>query len=121
DATGATLVAAGGEPKGGGFVQGTPVLRFFDWATGKPKNTVKIGADSDGYVLDLSWHTDGFVMAVTSGQPGTGKLLCLQPEDAAPFFIVPKPNCHALAVHPNGHRLLVAATNGNSSGNGRPR
>ncbi len=119
DTTGATLVAAGSEPKGGGFVQGIPVLRFFDWTTGKPKSTVKIGTDSDGFVHDLSWHVDGFVMAVTSGQPGTGKFLFQRPDEAAPFFIVPKPNCHGLAVHPNGKRLVVAATNANSAGNGR--
>ena len=74
----------------------------------------------DGFVHHLAWHADGFVMAVTSGQPGTGKFLSQQPDDAAPFFIVPKPNCHSLAVHPNGKRIIVAATNGNSAGNGRP-
>jgi hypothetical protein len=29
------------------------------------------------------------------------------------------PNCHALAAHPDGKRVVVAATNANSSGNGR--
>ena len=29
------------------------------------------------------------------------------------------PNCHSLAVHPNGRRLAVTATNGGSNGNGR--
>jgi hypothetical protein len=30
-------------------------------------------------------------------------------------------NCHSLAVHPDGKRLVVAATNAGSNGNGRPK
>jgi hypothetical protein len=100
-------------------VQGTPVVLLFDWPTGKPRHTLKIGTDNDGFVYDLHLHPDGFVMAVTSGQPGTGKFFFQRPEDAQPFFLAPLANCHALAVHPNGSRLAVSATNGGSSGNGR--
>jgi hypothetical protein len=79
------------------------------------------GTTNEGYVLDLSWHKDGFVMAVTSGQPGQGKLFFHRPGEAQPFFTTAKmANCHSLAVHPNGTRLVVSATNANSSGNGRP-
>lgn len=120
DPSGKTLAAAGCLPTSGGFVQGTPLLVFFDAASGKLIQSLKIGTTNDGYVLDLHWHPGGFVMGVSSGQPGQGKLFFHRPGDAAPFFLTPKMvNCHALAVH--DRRLVVAATNANSSGNGRPK
>ncbi len=77
----------GGEPKSGGFVQGTPLILLFDWQTGKRMHTHKFGADNDGFVYDLAFHPAGFLMAVTSGQPGSGKLLFHRPGDAQPFFL----------------------------------
>ena len=120
DRAGTQLLAGGCVPITGGFVQGAGSLLFFDASTGKMKQSLKIGEANDGYVHDAHWHKDGFAMAVTSGQPGTGKLVFHRPSDAAPFFIATKmPNCQSLAVHPDGRRLVVAATNANSSGNGR--
>ena len=119
DGSGATLIAAGGQPKTGAFVQATPLILFFDWADGKLKHTIKGANDTEGFVYDVAPHPDGFVMAVSSGQPGNGKLFFQRPGDAQPFFTQAIPNCHALAVHPNGSRLVVSATNANSSGNGR--
>ncbi len=117
---GSLLLAGGSQPKGGGFVEATPLLLAYDWTSGQLKHTVKFGAEKDGFVLDMAWHPAGFVMAVTSGQPGSGKFLLHRLEDAQPFFSsTGMANCHALAVHPNGKRLIVSATNGNSSGNGR--
>ncbi len=117
---GALLLAGGSQPKTGGFVEATPLLLAYDWATGQLKHVLKPGADRDGFVLDAHWHPDGFVMAVTSGQPGSGKLLFQRLEDAQPFFLsTGMANCHALAVHPNSKRLIVSATNANSNGNGR--
>jgi WD40 repeat protein len=116
---GALLLAAGSKPKSGGFVEATPLLLAFDWATGQVKHTLAPGTERDGFVLDLAWHADGFVMVVTSGQPGSGKLLFSRLEDAQPFFTAAMANCHSLAVHPDGSRLIVSATNANSSGNGR--
>ena len=116
---GKTLVAGGAIPSSGGFVQGTALLVYFDGA-GKRKQAVKIGTTNDVYVLDLSWHREGYVMAVTSGQPGQGKLLFHRPGEAQPFFLdASMANCHSLAVHPGGQRLIVSATNGGSNGNGR--
>lgn len=118
---GATLAAAGCLPKGGGFVQGIPTVLLFDTATGTLTQTLKGNADTEVYVCDLHFHADGFLMGVTSGQPGNGKLFFQRPEDAQPFFMTTKmANCHSLALHPNGTRLAVAATNGGSNGNGRP-
>lgn len=121
DATGKVLAAAGGVPTTGGFVQGTPLVVFFDAATGKRTQAVRVGANNDGFALDLHWHKAGFVMAVSSGQPGAGKLFFHRPGDAKPFFLTAAmPNCHSLAVRPDGQRLVVSATNANSAGNGRP-
>jgi WD40 repeat protein len=120
DREGATLACGGSQPKGGGFVEGTLLILLFDWATGKVKETIKFGGSPDGFVKDLHFHPDGFVMAVSSGQPGNGKLFFFKPGDKEPFFTAALPNCHSLAVHPNGTRLAVAATNANSAGNGRP-
>jgi len=120
DRAGATLAVAGTTPKNGGNVQGIPTILLFDWATGKVRNTVKIGNDGDAYVCDLLLHTDGFLMAVTSGNPGVGKLFFQRPADAQPFFLATNlPNSHSLALNPAGTRLAVSATNGGSNGNGR--
>jgi WD40 repeat protein len=120
DREGKTLLAAGTKPSVGANVQGTPHVLFFDWETGQLKHTFKHGADGDGFVYDAAFHADGFVMAVTSGNPGAGKFFFFRPEEAQPFYLNTKmPNCHTLAVHPNGWRLAVSSTNGGSNGNGR--
>ena len=119
NADGSSLFAGGSQPKTGGFVQGVLALLGFDWATGKPTTSYVGTNDNEGYILDLAWHAGGFVMGVSSGQPGQGKLFCHRPEDAQPFFAAPLANPHSLAVHPGGKRLVVSATNANSAGNGR--
>jgi len=118
--TGATLAVGGGQPSSGGFVQGTALVLFFETATGKLVQELKIGTNNDGFVHDGAWHRDGFFIGVSSGQPGQGKMFFHQPGAPAPFFLTPKmANCHGLAIHPDGHRLVVSATNASSAGNGR--
>jgi WD40 repeat protein len=120
DTKGTTLACAGTKPVNGGNVQGTPTVLLFDWATGKLKHTLNVGGNGDGFVYDLAFHPTGFVIGVTSGNPGTGKFFFMQPGDSKPFFLTPKmANCHALAVDPSWTRLVVAATNTGSNGNGR--
>jgi WD40 repeat protein len=120
DKEGKVLACAGTQPKNGGNVQGVPTILLFDWQTGKVQHTLKHGADGDAYVYDVHFHPAGFLMAVSSGNPGVGKFYFQQPGDAQPFFVTPKmANCHSLAVHPNGSRFVVSATNGGSNGNGR--
>ncbi len=116
-----TMLAAGGTtPKVGGNVQGNPTILVFDWITGMQKHTLSLGGEGDGFVYDMHFHADGFLMAVTSGNPGAGKFLFIRPRDSQPFFVTTKmPNCHSLAVHPSGTRIAVTATNGGSNGNGR--
>lgn len=114
------LACSGTRPKNGGNVQGVPLVLLFDWQTGKLLQTLELGAVSDVYVCDLRFHRDGFLMAVTSGNPGTGKFLFQRPEDTEPFYLSKTlPNCHSLSLHPNGRRLAIATTSKGSNGNGR--
>jgi len=119
DAAGKTLLVAGAEPKTGGFVQCTPLLIAFDRASGKRLWQWKGANDNEGYVTDLAWHPDGYVVACASGQPGQGKVFFLKPGEAVPFFVSPKPNVHSVALSPDGTRMAAALTNANSSGNGK--
>lgn len=122
DAAGRTLACAGTRPSSGGNVQGTPTILLFDWEAGQLRHTLNVGGPGDGFVYDVAFHAQGFVMAVTSGNPGTGKFFFHRPAERTPFFLsTAMPNCHSLAVHPGGSRLVVAATNSSSNGNGRPR
>ena len=117
---GKTLFAGGAEPKTGGFVECTPLLVAFDLGTGKRSGQYKGAAPTEGYVTDLAWHKDGFVIFTTSGQPGQGKFHLWKPGDEKTLFSGGKhPNCHSVALHPAGERIAVSATNANSSGNGR--
>jgi hypothetical protein len=116
---GKSLFAGGSQPKSGGFVQGTSLILGFDWATGTGRQVFKGTADTEGYVYNLAWHADGFLMGVSSGQPGQGKFFFLRPTDSVPFFTQPIANPHSLALHPGGKRVVVSATNANSAGNGR--
>ncbi|MFO0878675.1 MAG: hypothetical protein U0840_15140 [Gemmataceae bacterium] len=120
DPTGKILAAGGCQPTSGAFVQGAGLLIFFDLATGKVRQSLDIGGTNDGFVYDLAWHRSGFVLAVLSGQPGTGKLIAHRVGETQPWFTTTKmANCHSLALHPKQRRLVVAATNAGSSGNGR--
>jgi WD40 repeat protein len=120
DSAGRVLACAGCKPRSGASLLGTPTILLFDWDSGQVTHTMKVGNDVDGLVYDLAWHPDGFLMAVSSGNPGTGKFFFIQPGAAQPFFLWTRmPNCQALDVHPDGRRLVVSATNANSNGNGR--
>ena len=119
NADGSALYAGGTQPKTGAFVQGIPVVLGFDWKSGQGKPVYKGASDNEGYVHDLHWHPDGFLLAVTSGQPGQGRFVCQRPTEAQPFYFQAVPNPHSVAFH--GKRAIVSATNANSSGNGRVR
>lgn len=117
---GTMLACAGSQVTRGANVQGTPTILLFDWESGERRHTLTVGRNGDGYVYDFAFHESGFVMAVTSGNPGTGKFFFYRPGEERPFFLHTRmANCHSLAVHPEGNRLLVAATNTGSNGNGR--
>ncbi len=119
DEKGETLLVGGAQPKTGGFVQAIPHLFAYEWKTGTRLHTWKGAGDNEGYVHDVAWHSAGHAVAVTSGQPGQGKVFFWKPGDAKPSFEASKPNCHSVALSPDGTRMAVSATNANSSGNGR--
>jgi WD40 repeat protein len=117
---GKTLFAAGAEPKTGGFVQCVPLIVAFDLASGKRLSQWRGANDNEGYVTDLGWHKNDVVIFTTSGQPGQGKFHIWKPGDEKTLFSGGKlPNCHSVALHPDGDKIAVSATNANSSGNGR--
>ncbi len=117
---GKTLYAAGSQPKTGGFVQGFPRLAALDPLTGAVRWVWKGASESEGFIHDLCLLPNDRIAAVTSGQPGNGKLLIWSPPDANPIFQSTKiPNCHSLDLDPKGQILAMIGTNANSSGNGR--
>ena len=117
---GTVLAVAGTRPKNGGNVQGVPLVLLFDWKTGEQQETLELGATSDVYVTDLEFHPDGYLLATTSGNPGTGKLLCMTPGEEKPFLIEKSlANCHAFSRLNDPNRIAVTSTNKKSNGNGR--
>jgi len=122
DKEGKTLYCGGTRPSVGANVQGVPTLLAFDVESGKLKKTLSFGTQADGFVYDLAVHPRGYLLLVTSGNPGNGRLHLIRPEEDKPFNTQTKmANCHSLALHPSGRRLAVSATNANSAGNGRPK
>jgi WD40 repeat protein len=120
DAGAKTLAACGGKAKGGGFVEATPVVRFFDWKTGDTIATREFGDAKAGFVHDAVYHADGYLIGTTSGQPGVGQIFLWRPGEEKPFFTYTKlVNCHSVALHKDGMRIAVAATSSGSRGNGR--
>lgn len=119
---GKSLLVGGCEPEGGGFLEGAPVLLKFDVATGKKQTEWKFGAAKEGFVLDVAQHPGGYLIVVTSGQPGSGKIMFLRPGEKEPFFThTAVANVHSVTLHPDGKRFAVAAMNKASNGNGRPK
>lgn len=119
-ANGQNLYVGGTLPSHGGSVQGLPHILGFDWKSGKSTGIWKGNNPSDGFVYDLLVRANGEVAAVTSGQPGRGQFLLWKPGTDTPRFLTTKmQNCHSLALHPDGIRLAVAATNSGSNGNGK--
>lgn len=119
-ADGEMLLCAGTTPKNGGNVNGTPTILRFEFGSGKLHDQIQLGASSDALIYDVHQHADGFLMVVTSAQPGNGKLFFHRPGDDEPFFIYTKmANCHSLSMHPDGKRFIASSTNKGSGGNGR--
>lgn len=117
---GDTLLAGGARPKNGATVQGTPIIIGFSWDTAEQTLLRELGGTADCYCEDLKFHPDGFLMAVTSGTPGTGKLQFIDLEQEEPLFLLSNlSNCHALDVHPDGKTIAVTTTVRGSNGNGR--
>ncbi len=117
---GKKLIAAGLLPKNGGTVQGTPMLLYFDFASGNLEQQFTHGEAKDGYVEDIAVTPDGRIIAVASGLPGSGLFFFHSAGEKSPSFVSNKlSNCLSVALHPEGRRFIVTSTNKASSGNGR--
>jgi hypothetical protein len=117
---GKTLLAAGTTPQNGATPQSIPTILHFDFASGRLTQTFTHGANKEGFIHDLVQHPQGHLMAVTSGAPGNGMLILVNPGDKEPFHVNTKmANCHALALHPDASHFVVTSTNRDSNGNGR--
>lgn len=117
---GKTLYVGGTRPKNGGTVQGVPIILGFSWETAERTLLRELGATSDCYCEDLKFHPDGFLMTVTSGTPGTGKLQFIDLDQEEPLWMVSNlSNCHSIDIHPDGKTIAVTTTVRGSNGNGR--
>lgn len=117
---GKKLVAAGILPKNGATVQGTPLLLYFDYESGKLEQQFTHGEPKDGYIEDIAVTSGGEVLAVTSGTPGSGLFFFHTPGEKSPSYVSNKlANCLSVALHPEGRRFVVTSTNKASNGNGR--
>lgn len=111
-ADGGSFAVAGARPVTGGFVEAVPSLKIFDWTSRGETQSLELGEKTEGFVHDLAFHPDGFWIGVTSGQPGRGGLFLHHPGDAKPFLSQPLPNCHSVALAPDGRRIAVLANAG---------
>jgi WD40 repeat protein len=126
---GKTLFVGGTRPKGGGNVQGVPLIIGFDWDSGEEVFKRELGVVGDVYVHEMQFHSNGYLMAVTSGNPGSGQLLFVDTdatategdadEEELPYRNNKLSNCHSIALHPDGQQLVVTTTSKGSNGNGR--
>jgi len=126
---GKTLYVGGTRPKGGGNVQGVPLIIGFDWNSGIEVFNREFGAVGDVYVHEMQFHNNGYLMAVTSGNPGTGQLLFIDTNAVAgegetakselPYRNNKLSNCHSISLHPDGDQFAVTTTSKGSNGNGR--
>ena len=113
-----TLICGGADPQRAGRSIAIPTIHWLNWPSLEIRSTARFGPEKHGFVFDLKWHPDGYWAIVTSGQPGNGQFILLHPGEQEPFFVSTKmSNCHSVDVHPDG-RLVVAASNRNSQGNG---
>ena len=76
------------QPANGGTPLGSPLVLLFDWSTGKQQHSLVLGEKPDCLVHDLLLHQDDFVMAVTSGTPGKGRLVLGNANNVAVTFTV---------------------------------
>ncbi len=119
DATGQTLIFGGQKEPDGGFAKGAPAVAVCDWESGKIVRQMLAGDDQDGFIYDLQFHPDGFVMGAASAFPGKGKLFFWQTGDEKPFFVSPKlSNGRSVSLHPDKRRVLFLMAD-SSNGNGR--
>ena len=117
DAEGKWLVAAGQKASQGGFATGLPCVLLFDWKSGKQSQEMQIGTDTDGFIYDVHFHPDGFIMATAGAFPGKGQVWFWRPGEKEAFYISKKlPNGRSLSLHPDGRLAMLVCLSRNSNG-----
>lgn len=120
DSEGKQLAVGGMKEPAGGFAQGAPIVVVFDWETGERKHELVAGDKTDGFIYDVWFHADGFIVGAASAFPGKGKLFFWQPGDEQPFYVGKEhSNGRSVSLHPDGKRLAFMAAN-SANANGRP-
>ena len=108
DASGDRLLCGGQQTPVGGFANGTPGAMLFDWKSAKKKQELTVGAAGDGFMYDVQFHPDGFMMGVSCAFPGKGHLWFWQPDEQKPFVMDKKfNNGRSLALYPDGKRMAM--------------
>ena len=119
NSAGTELLCAGAEPQSAGRAHGIPTIHYVNWQSGKSERTWRYGNGDEGYIHDFVQQADGTLLIVTSGQPGKGRFIIQRPGADKPEFDSAKYlNCHSLALHPEGRRLVLCAINSKNQGNG---
>lgn len=122
DKDGNTLILSGGIPTGGGNVVGSARIRMWDFSSSKVKHDIEVGDKSkDVFAHDFALHPEGFIITATTGQPGQGNLILIQPGEKDPIYKSSKGtvNCHGVALSPDYKQFAVSTTSKGSNGNGR--
>lgn len=117
---GKTLLVAGCTPARGATMQGVPTMLLFEVASGKLIKKIEHGKPASGHIEDVAVNDEGLLIAGSSGVPGNGILFAMRAADDKPLIEETKvANLHAVALHPDGRRLIATGTNKGSNGNGR--
>jgi WD40 repeat protein len=119
DVSGKYLACAGQKQPQGGFATGFPCVIVFDYESGEPIREMQVGDNNDGFVYDVKFHPDGFVMATSCAFPGKGHLWFWVPDQEQAFYSSKEiPNGRSLSLHPESGRLVMLVSN-SANGNGR--
>lgn len=119
---GETLFCGGIDGDNANQATGAPRVLALDWSTGQVRVTMQPPDAYPGYVMDLAWHPDGYLIATGSSEQG-GTLWFWKPEKPEPFFAYKHPTSfRGLEIFAGGDRLAGATfgdTGGQRGGNGR--
>ncbi len=122
DDDGQRLWIAGGQPIRTGNNLAKPTLDCVSWETGEAQRELTLDGENSGFIQGLIQHPSGVWMGASSGSPNNGRFFLHRPGDAEPFHVATDlSNAQALAMHPDGGRVVVAGINRGNQGNGAVR
>lgn len=120
DEDGKRLLVAGQKTPQDGFATGTPCALLFDIESGELIQEMPVGKTDDGFIYDVRFHPQGFVMGTSSAFPGKGHLWFWAPEAERAFLASSTlANGRSLSLHPDGKRMAMVISVSQNR-NGRP-